>query len=78
MKKQILTTLLLAIFACLSFTADAQRARGKAQDGNPFHVIEQLKQELKLTQEQEKQMEALRKSFRKEAVAMYTPLGHNK
>lgn len=70
MKKQILTTLLLAIFACLSFTADAQRARGKAQDGNPFHVIEQLKQELKLTQEQEKQMEALRKSFRKEAVAM--------
>lgn len=70
MKKQVLTTLLLAILVCLSITADAQRARTKAQDGNPFHAIEQLKQELKLTQEQEKQMEALRKSFRKEAVAM--------
>lgn len=70
MKKQVLITLLLPIFACLSITADAQRASAKAQDGNPFQAIEQLKQELKLTQEQEKQMEALRKSFRKEAVAM--------
>lgn len=70
MKKQVLITLLLPIFACLSITANAQRASAKAQDGNPFQAIEQLKQELKLTQEQEKQMEALRKSFRKEAVAM--------